>query len=227
MYGRIRWLAGLLILIGLPKSALSATHPDLALAPPPNLSPTAWNELRHGQTAVKTVSLHAQITANRGAITDVTVKESAQLPQTSAEVQSWIKQHWRFVPDFSGTVVQPVSFKIIEGTPKPTPSLVQTVAWKSSGTQIFRSSPKPEFPLQYRGAVRAYIEENSYRRAPGVYLSITVRSGAITDIRVLDQTGPPELCTYTVNWVRRYWVPEPNVHGTFLLPVYYIYGVRR
>jgi hypothetical protein len=82
VYGKIRWLAGLLTLIGLPKLAFSATHPDLALAPPPNLSQAAWNELQRGQTAVKTVSLHAQITAQHGAITDVTVKESAQLPQT-------------------------------------------------------------------------------------------------------------------------------------------------
>lgn len=81
--------------------------------------------------------------------------------------------------------------------------------------------------MQYRGAVRAYIEENNYRRAPGVYLSITVQNGAITDIRVLDQAGPTELCTYTVNWVRRCWVPEPNVHGTFPLPVYYVYSSYR
>jgi hypothetical protein len=172
---------------------------------------------------VKTVSLHAQITAKHGSIVDVTLDEAAQFPQTSAEVQSWIKQHWKFVQAFSGTVVQPVSFKIVEGTPEPTPSPGKTAPWKSSGTEIFRSSPKPPFPMQYRGAVRAYIEENNYRRAPGVYLSITIQGGAITDIRVLDQTGPTELCTFTVNWVRRFWVPQPNVHGTFRFPVYYIY----
>jgi hypothetical protein len=216
-----------LALFGFIIFPLHAANPDLSLAPSPNLSDAAWKELQGGHTEAKAVVLRVQITAKHGTVTDVSVKEAAEWPQTSAEVQSWIKQHWKFVPAFSGTVVQPVSFKIVEGTPKPTPSLVKTVAWKSSGTQIFRSSPKPEFPLQYRGAVRAYIEENSYRSAPGVYLSITVRSGAITDIRVLDQTGPPELCAYTVNWVRRSWVPEPNVHGTFLLPVYYIYGVRQ
>jgi hypothetical protein len=66
--------------------------------------------------------------------------------------------------------------------------------------------------MQYRGAVRAYIEENNYRRAPGVYLAVTVQSGAIIDLRVLDQTGPPELCAFTVNWVRRTWVPQSEVH---------------
>jgi hypothetical protein len=99
---------------------------------------------------------------------NVSVKEAAEWPQTSAEVQTWIKQHWKFVPAFSGTVVQPVFFKIVQGTPKQTSSPVKTVAWKSSGTKIFQSSPKPDFPMQYRGAVRTYEEKNNYRRAPGV-----------------------------------------------------------
>jgi hypothetical protein len=69
VFRKICWLAGLLALIELPQPALSATHPDLAPAPPPNLSAAAWNKLQHGKTAVKTISLHAQITAQRGAIT--------------------------------------------------------------------------------------------------------------------------------------------------------------
>lgn len=203
----------------------SCRQPDLSLAPPPNLSDAAWKELQGNHTDAKAVILHAQITAKHGTVTDVTVKEAAEWPQTSAEVQSWIKQHWKFVPAFSGAVVQPVSFKVIHDRPAQTPA--KTVAWKSPGGRIFQTSPKIEFPMQYRGAVRAYIGENNYRRAPCVYLSNTVQNGAITDIRVLDQAGPTELCAYTVNWVRRCRVPEPNVHGTFPLPVYYVYSSYR
>jgi hypothetical protein len=37
------------------------------------------------------VTLKATITARRGTITNVTINETAQWPQTSAEVQAWIK----------------------------------------------------------------------------------------------------------------------------------------
>jgi hypothetical protein len=296
-----------LLLFGLSAIPIRAGNPDLSLAPPPILSQAAWGELQANHTGAKVATLKAAITARNGTITDVTVKEAALWPQTAAEVQAWIKQHWKFVPAFSGTVVQPVSFQIVQTTSKqssslflssaPAPKLsdsawkelqgksskqqsltlrakitairgaisevtvedadqwpqtsaevqawikqhwkfvpaysgtsvqpmffkIPSPAWKSSGAGIFQSSPKPNFPMQYHAAVRAYEEKNNFRRAPGVYLSITVQNGAITDIRVLDQTGPTELCTYTVNWVRRTWVPQPTIQGTFSLPVYYMY----
>lgn len=70
--------------------------------------------------------------------------------------------------------------------------------------------------------MREYEELNNFRRAPGVYLSLTIQDGVITDIRVLAQKGPTELCTFAVNWVRQYWVPMPNIHGTFTLPIRFI-----
>jgi hypothetical protein len=303
---KLAWWLSLLLLAWFAVP-LWAANPDLAVAPPPNLSQAAWAELQGRHKDTKAVTVHAQITVKHGSITDVVVKESDQLPVTAAEVQTVIKQRWKLFPAFSGTVVQPVTFKVVEGTSNPafsvdpTPSLsraasrelkekapnepnialhanitashgvIQEVtvkeadqwpkasaevaawikenwkfgtpftgtttqsvpysldpaaknfAWKNSGTQIFLRSPKPQFPQQYHSAVRAFEEQNNLRRVPGVYLSMTARNGAITDIRVLDQTGPPELCTYTVNWIRQNWVPAPGINRTFALPVYYVY----
>ncbi len=208
-----------MLLFGLYAIPVRAANPDLSLAPPPNLSQTAWGELQGNHTDAKVVTLKATITARLGTITDVTVKETAQWPQTSAEVQAWIKQHWKFVPAYSGTVVQPVSFKILQGYPtasKPDPRI--NTAWG-----LLLRSPKPDFPVRYRAEVHSYIQSNNYRRAAGVYLSITARNGAIVDIRVLDQTGPTDLSVYTVNWIRNNWQFKPNANGRFGLPVYYIW----
>lgn len=210
-----------LFLFGLSTIPLRAANPDLSLAPPPNLSRTAWGELQANHAGAKVVTLKAAITARRGTITDVTVKETAQWPQTSAEVQAWIKRHWRFVPAFSGTVVQPVSFKILQGYPTATPS--KREPWINTAWSLLLRSPKPDFPMRYRAQVAGYTQGNNDRRA-GVYLSITARNGEIVDIRVLDQTGPTELCTHTVNWIRNNWQFKPNTNGTFELPVvYYIW----
>lgn len=208
-----------LLLFGLSIIPVRAAHPDLSLAPIPKLSRTAWGELQGNHTGAKVVTLEATITARGGKITDVTVKETAQWPQTSAEVQAWIKQHWKFVPAYSGTIVQPVSFKILQGYPtasKPDP-------WINTAWGLLLRSPKPDFPVRYRAQVDRYIQGNSNRRAAGVYLSITARNGAIVDIRVLDQAGPAQLCAYTVNWVRNNWQFKPNANGRFGLPVYYIW----
>jgi hypothetical protein len=210
-----------LLLFGLSAIPVWAADPDLSLAPPPSLSQTAWGELQANHAGAKVVTLRTTITAQHGTITIVTVNESAQWPHTSAEVQVWIKQHWKFVPAFSGTVVQPVSFKILHGYPSPSPS--KPDSWKDTARALLLRSPKPDFPARYHEEVHSYILSNNYRRAPGVYLSITARNGAIVDIRVVDQAGPTELCAYTVNWIRNNWQFKPTTSGRFLLPVYYIW----
>jgi hypothetical protein len=207
-----------LLLFGLSTIPVRAAHPDLSLAPLPTLSQTAWRELEANHTGAKKVTLKATITARRGTVTDVTVKETAQWPQTSAEVQAWIKQHWKFVPVYSDTVVQPVSFKILQGHPtasKPDP-------WINTAWNLLLRSPKPDFPMRYRARVAGYAQSSNDGRA-GVYLSITARNGAIVDIRVLDQTGPTDLSAFTVNWIRNNWQFKPNANGRFGLPVYYIW----
>jgi hypothetical protein len=204
-----------LLLFGLSTIPVRAANPDLSLAPLPNLSQTAWGELQANHTDAKVVTLKATITAQRGTITDVIVKETEQWPQTSAEVQAWIKQHWKFVPAYSGTVVQPVSFKILQGHPtasEPDP-------WVNTAWNLLLRSPKPDFPMGYR----AKMEQTSAYRRAGVYLSITVRNGEIVDIRVVDQAGPTELATYTVNWIRNNWQFTPNANGRFGLPIYYLW----
>lgn len=57
------------------------------------------------------VTLRAKITATRGAINEVAVIEANQWPQSSAEVQAWIKKHWKFVSTYSGTTVQQIFLK--------------------------------------------------------------------------------------------------------------------
>jgi hypothetical protein len=205
-----------LLLFGLSTIPVRAANPDLSLAPLPNLSQSAWGELQANHAGVKVVTLKATITARGGTITDVTVKETARWPQTSAEVQAWIKQHWKFVPAFSGTVVQPVSFKILQGHPTAS----KRDPWINTAWDLLLRSPKPDFPMRYRAQVAGYAQGSNDRRA-GV--SITARNGAIVDIRVLDQAGPTEISTYTVNWIRNNWQFKPNANGRFGLPVYYIW----
>jgi hypothetical protein len=209
-----------LLLFGLSTILVRAANPDLSSAPLPSLSRTAWRELEDNHTDAKVVTLKATITARHGTVTDVTVKEIAQWPQTSPEVQAWIKQRWKFVPAFSGTVVQPVSFKILQGYPTTAPSTRDP--WINTAWNLLLRSPKPDFPMRYRAQVAGYAQSGNDRRA-GVYLSITARNGAIFDIRVLDQVGPSELSTYTVNWIRNNWRFKPNANGRFGLPVYYIW----
>jgi len=160
-----------LLLFGLSTIPVRAANPDLSLAPLPNLSQSAWGELQANHAGVKVVTLKATITARGGTITDVTVKETARWPQTSAEVQAWIKQHWKFVPAFSGTVVQPVSFKILQGHPTAS----KRDPWINTAWDLLLRSPKPDFPMRYRAQVAGYAQGSNDRRA-GVYLSITARN---------------------------------------------------
>lgn len=88
--------------------------PVLTLAPEPPLSEAAWRELQSDGAQATNVTLHAQIIANKGAISTVTIKEAGRLPISSAEVQSWISRHWKFVDAFSGTVVKPISFRVVQ-----------------------------------------------------------------------------------------------------------------
>ena len=178
----IRWLSSLLML-GFAVFSLRAASPDLSSAPPPKLSDAAWQELQQPRTGTKEIALHAQITAAKGAITDVTVREAAQWPQTSAEVAAWIKQHWKFVLAFSGTADQPIAFKLLEKPSGQTPA--HTGRRTGSAKDFFESAPKSHFPHELWEEVRDYREKhNNYE--PGVLLSITAQNGAITDIRVID-----------------------------------------
>jgi hypothetical protein len=87
--------------------------PVLRLAPPPPLSEAAWRELQSDGAQTTNVTLHVQIIANKGAISSVTIKEASRLPISSAEVQGWISQRWKFVGAFSGTVNKPISFRVV------------------------------------------------------------------------------------------------------------------
>lgn len=203
-------------------SSAYGVNPDLVLAPPPSLSEIAWHELRRDGTSPKTVILHAQISAVKGAVSAVTIKDASRWPIASAEVQAWISRHWRFVSAFSGTVIQPVSFKVVRAEAVPTPTPAKTGPWTSRDWSFFERAPKPRFPNEYRSALLEYVRKTQYKA--GVLLSMTAKNGAIIDIRVIDQKGPTEFCDYTVKWVRERWLFKPSVSGTYTVPVYYGFG---
>jgi hypothetical protein len=195
-----------------------AANPDLISAPAPVLSEAAWQELERHSSAPKTVTFHAQITAARGAVSTVAIREADRCPSSSSEVQSWIKHHWKFVAAFSGTVVQPISFKVVKGA-VPTPTPTKTGEWGKAEWSLFQNAPKPLFPEQYSQELLRYVEQTHYMA--GLLLETTVRQGAIVDIRILAQKGPNDLAEYTVRWVREHWVFKPNISGTYNFPVYY------
>lgn len=197
-------------------SPVYATNPDLAYAPPPHLSQTAWHELEHTIAGHKTVLLHAQISAFGGLVPDVTITETQQWPLTSSEVQLWISQKWRFTPNFTGKTVQPVAFEVTRTPPQTSPTPGAT----ERRSDLLLRSPKPIFPPGYFQSVRNYMLSNGMS-TPGVLLVMTVREGTLTDIRVIDQCGPTRLCEYTVEWVRNNWRFRPGVTGTFKIPIYY------
>lgn len=213
----LNWLSLFLIffLQGVPSYA---ANPDLASAPLPELSQTAWQELERHSSGSGAVTFHAQITAARGAVSAVAIREADQWPSSSAEVQSWIKHHWKFVAAFSGTVVQPISFKVVKG-PVPTPTPTKTGEWGQVEWSLFQKAPKPLFPEQYSQELLRYVERTHYKA--GLLLETTVRQGAIVDIRVVAQKGPSDLAEYTVRWVREHWVFKPNISGFYSIPVYY------
>jgi hypothetical protein len=199
-------------------SSLPGANPDLALAPLPKLSNTAWHELQGAASEQGSVTLHTQIVANKGKILAVSVSEVGRWPVTSDEVQSWITRHWKFVGGFSGTVVQPISFKVVRAeTVATTP--VKMRAEPGHAVALLERSPKPIFPDRYQTELQQYARTTGYKA--GVLLQMTVRDGAIVDMRVVDQKGPTDFCEYTVNWVRTHWLFKPAVNGTFTLPVYY------
>jgi hypothetical protein len=101
-----------LLSLGIFPATLHGVVPDLASAPPPKLSQTAWHELLQSAGAQESVTLHAQITASHGAVRQVDIQEVKEWPRTSTEVQTWIRQKWDFVSGFTGTVVQPISLKL-------------------------------------------------------------------------------------------------------------------
>jgi len=193
--------------------------PDLASAPPPRLSQTAWKELLQSAGTRDSVTLHAQISASRGAIQQVAIQETREWPATSAEIKAWIEQKWRFVSGFSGTVTQPVSLKIVRGQAVPTPGQFNHSDWSDTGRRFLARSPKPVFPSWLIGASRGHL--GLPVREMGVLLSIAVHHGTIVEVRALDSMGPLKVSEYTAEWVHQHWLFQSNANGTFLLPVYY------
>ena len=203
-------------------SLLYAMNPDLALAPLPQLSQTAWKELLKTVAANKTVILHAQISAFGGIVSNVTIEEVQQWPVTSSEVQLWIRHKWRFTRDFSGKVVQPVSFQITHTAPQPS----STPDPRNEQSDVLLRSPSPPYPTEDRHSIRNYMSSNGVSM-PGVLLQMTASNGTITDIRVIEQHGPNKMCEYIVEWVRNNWRFRPDVTGTFRIPVYYRFSIGR
>jgi len=218
MNARIYWLYGLVCFMS-SALTLRAVNPDLILAPTPRLSQDAWKELQQTAGIAKSVKLSVQITAAHGSIKEVVVKDVQHWPRTASEVQSWIRQQWKFVPAFSGTVVQPISFRVLKAGALPTPLPAKNGSWTSVEWSFFVKAPKPPFPRRYDSEVKAYQIQHGY--LPGVLLVMTVREGVILEIRVLDQKGPVELCDYMVEWVRQHWQFRPNVTGSYRVPVYF------
>jgi hypothetical protein len=215
---RVCWLFGLVCCMSTALT-LRAANPDLILAPTPRLSQEAWSELQQTAAIAKIVTLHVQITAARGSIRDVAVKEVQHWPHTASEVQSWIQQQWKFVPTFSGTVVQPLSFQIVKAAASPASPPEKSGSWPSADRSLFVKAPNPPIPILAASNIKDYQDRHRYW--PGVLLLMTVKEGVIVDLRVLDQKGPMELCGFTVGFVRKYWQLRPDVTGTYQLPVYY------
>lgn len=214
---KIRWAFGLACLTS-SALTLQAENPDLVLAPVPQLSQPAWLELQKNAGNAKSVTLHAQITAAHGSVKAVAVQEIQRWPRTAGDVQSWIKQQWKFIPAYSGTVVQPVSFRILNATPSG--NLPETAgSWPAADRSIFVKTQNPPVPMRALSKVIDY--QKRYRYWPGVLLLITVRQGVILDLRVLDHKGPEELCEFTVRFVRKYYQLRPDVTGSYQFPVYY------
>src|SRR5260221_13510377 len=218
MNARICWLFGLVCRMS-SALTLEAVNPDLILAPTPRLSQEAWGELQKNAGIAKSVTLHVQITAARGSIKDVAVKEVQHWPHTASEVQSWIQQQWKFVPAFSGTVAQPLSFQIVNAAALPTSLPEKHRFWPSADRWLFVKAPNPPLPVLSLSKIKDYQDRHRYW--PGVLLLLPAKEGDIVDLRVLDQKGPMELCNFTVQWVRKYWQLRPDVTGTYRVPVYY------
>jgi hypothetical protein len=195
-----------------------AANPDLISAPVPILSQAAWQELERHNTRPETV-LHVQITAAKGAISAVSVKEAEQWPISSAEIETWINRHWKFIRDFSGTVTQPVSFRMIKAKATPTPIPLKTGDWGVTDWAIFLKAPKPQFPYRYLRDLENYITQTHYMA--GVLLQISARQGEIVDVRIVAQKGPDGFAEHTVRWVRKHWVFRPNISGIYNVPIYY------
>lgn len=218
MNPRICWAMCLALFI-CSALTLRASNLDLAFAPTPKLSQEAWSELQQTAGTAKNVTLHAQITAAHGSIKHVAVQETQHLPHTASEVQSWIQQQWKFVPAFSGTVIQPLSFQIVKVAASPSSLPENNGSWPSADHSLFVKWPYPPIPVTAVSEVKDYKDRHRYW--PGVLLLLTAKEGVIVDLRVLDQKGPIELCGFTAGWVRKHWQLRPDVTGTYRLSVYY------
>jgi hypothetical protein len=217
MHPKIRWAFGLACFTS-SALTLRAANPDLIVAPAPQLSQPAWLELQQNAGNAKSVTLHAQITAAHGSVKAVAVQEIQRWPRTAGDVQSWIKKQWKFIPAYSGTVVQPISFQILNATPSG--KLPETAgSWPAADRSLFLKTPNPPVPLRAASAVIEY--QKRYRYWPGVLLLMTARQGVILDLRVLDHKGPEELCGFTVEFVRKHYQLRPDVTGSYQFPVYY------
>jgi hypothetical protein len=98
-----------------PSFPIHAANPAISLAPPPNLSDVAWQELQRDRTGTKEVTLNSRITVTRGAVTEVSIKEATN-GHTSTEVQRWIRQCWRVCSDIQWHSCAACLFRLIQRT---------------------------------------------------------------------------------------------------------------
>jgi hypothetical protein len=213
------FLGCLLLAVALVSEA-KVVHPDLAVAPPPDFSQTAWREITsQGTHGSSSMVIKVQMNVRSGAIKEAYVVGKSGIPHVKAELVHWIQTQWKFVHTYSGNITQPVEMvvskrkPIQEGQKKANPSVAK---------RFLKYAPKPPFPEYLADSISAY--HNTTQKAPVSSVVITVKKGVMTDIRVDYQTGPKELSAYLVAWIRDHWEYYPSITGQFHLPVYFTYN---
>jgi hypothetical protein len=205
LFIRMKLRCLILWLLGCSAIPLWATNPDLTLAPSPNISQAAWAELRGRHKETKAVTLHAQIAAKHGAVNDVVVRESDRFPVAAAEVQTWIKQHWKFVPAFTGTVVQPVSFQIAEGASSPAFS-------------------NDSIPTLSRAAWLQLQGKASNQPNVTIHVNLRANQGALQEVTVQEADQWPKASAEVEAWIRKYWKFGTPFTGSTVKSISYSLG---
>ncbi len=190
---------------------------DLFFAPPPELSPAAWQEIQAHCEPGKSIGFDLTLQAKRGRVVSAKAASPPPLPRTVAETESWVTKRWRFNPEFSGTTTQPITYRIRVPQTKAQP--IQTARGDFSSARLFKRRPAPPFPTALMDRVSDYQHRSG--RLAVLVVSVTARNGALVDLRVVGQQGPPECCDYAVRWIRKSWEFYPGVNGTFELPICY------
>jgi hypothetical protein len=197
----------------------AAAGPDLALAPPPDFSQAAWQEIIAKNPNGESTTIKVRMHVLWGQISDAQVVNPTGMTTVENELTKWIRTKWKFNRDFSGDLTQPVAVAV----PKKRPDERKPV-YAHRGP-LLRRSPKPPFPTAPYGVDLATYDYNERTGKTAMSVArIKVRNGAMTDIRVLYQTGPADLSDYLVRWIRRTWEFYPDVTGTFDIPVRFAYG---